>query len=111
MSKEEKAAYAAGYDCGLNGVTESNCDFKFFMNPNHTKEWERGKKDGEAKRDEPLKVKSTYLFPNGMVVTFGFNCQQIPSLQGQLNKRLYTKIKKHSDEKTIWYGFENIKVK
>jgi hypothetical protein len=40
-------AYAAGYDCGMYGPNTANCDFRWFRSPEMTKDWERGKKDGE----------------------------------------------------------------
>ncbi len=40
-------AYRMGYDCGLNGSNLTNCAFTIFSSPENTKEWERGKKDGE----------------------------------------------------------------
>lgn len=43
-------AYTAGYDCGLNGANETNCLFSIFSSPEGTKEWQRGKFDGEAAR-------------------------------------------------------------
>lgn len=44
------------------------------------------------------KVKSTYKFPNGMVVTYGYNDKQIPELQGLYDKALHEKIKARSDD-------------
>ena len=43
-----KAAYDAGVDCARNGANTTNCDFRLFATPEMTKEWERGKRDGEA---------------------------------------------------------------
>lgn len=40
-------SYSAGYDCGMYGPSSKNCDFRWFNSPESTKEWERGKKDGE----------------------------------------------------------------
>lgn len=51
--KEGWSAYDAGYDCGLNGAAERNCHFSFFGSPASTKEWERGKADGERARVTP----------------------------------------------------------
>lgn len=41
-------AYDAGYDCALNGANDKNCHFGWFSSPSFTREWERGKRDGEA---------------------------------------------------------------
>lgn len=32
-----------GRDCALNGANTTNCDFRLFRSPEHTKAWERGK--------------------------------------------------------------------
>lgn len=37
-----KEAFQLGLDCGMNGATEKNCDFRIFATPELTKEWERG---------------------------------------------------------------------
>jgi len=66
------------------------------------------KKKKGSERDTENLVKATYLFPNGMVATFGYDDQQMPELQGQYTKELYEKIKQQSDEKTEWHGFEQI---
>lgn len=42
-----KDAYAAGYDCGMYGSNTRNSDFRWFKSPVMTKDWERGKRDGE----------------------------------------------------------------
>ncbi len=55
--------------------------------------------------DSGQKVAITYLFPNGMVATCGHDNQQIGMLQGSYTKELHEKIKKYSDERTIWRGF------
>lgn len=39
-------AYSAGYDCGMYGPNDRNCDFRWFKSVEMTKDWERGKKDG-----------------------------------------------------------------
>lgn len=41
-------AYQFGYDCGLNGATLTNSSFGIFSTPENTREWERGKREGEA---------------------------------------------------------------
>ena len=46
---DKQTAYQLGFDCGYNGATKINCHFKIFAEPQFTKEWERGKKIGEAK--------------------------------------------------------------
>lgn len=48
--KSESDCYNAGYDCGKNGVTASNCCFSFFRTPEMTKEWERGKEQAEREK-------------------------------------------------------------
>lgn len=48
-------AYAYGYDAGLNGASEVNCHFSIFSSKENTKEWERGKADGEKARLSPRK--------------------------------------------------------
>lgn len=52
------------------------------------------------------KVMATYLFPNGMVATFGWNGEQIPELQEPYSVDLHKKITLRSDEKTQWNGFK-----
>lgn len=50
-SRPSMTPYDAGYDCGLNGSNTVNCHFGIFSTPEQTREWERGKADGEkAKR-------------------------------------------------------------
>lgn len=43
-------AYRLGYDCGYNGSTLTNCSFSIFSTSENTKEWERGKKEGEESK-------------------------------------------------------------
>lgn len=50
MSMSKKEAYEHGYDCGLNGPNKTNSDYRIFSSVENTKEWERGKKDGEGIR-------------------------------------------------------------
>ena len=38
--------YDMGYDAGLNGANETNCNFRLFATREATKEWERGHKNG-----------------------------------------------------------------
>lgn len=45
-----KTAYEAGYDAGLNGPNTENCNFSWFCDRGSTKEWERGKKDGDFEK-------------------------------------------------------------
>lgn len=47
----EDEAEAAGYDCGLRGVTTENCHFSLFMRPVLTRAWERGQ--ARAKNQPP----------------------------------------------------------
>lgn len=39
--------YDMGFDYAVNGATIANCDFRLFATPARTREWERGKRDGE----------------------------------------------------------------
>lgn len=50
-------------------------------------------------------VRVTFKFPNGMVVTYATDEKQIPDLQGEHTKDLENKIKKYSNEKTVWKGY------
>jgi hypothetical protein len=50
--QKERDPYQCGYDAGLNGSNTENSNFSIFSTPERTKEWERGKKVGEAKRKE-----------------------------------------------------------
>ena len=43
----QEESYAAGYDCGYVKATTQNCHFAFFRTPEHTREWERGKRAGQ----------------------------------------------------------------
>lgn len=54
-------------------------------------------------------VKASYLFPNWMVTTYGFNGEQIPDLQGEYNIELHQKIIDNSDRKTKMHGFPILK--
>lgn len=40
--------YLAGYDSGVNGPNETNCNFRLFATPEQTKEWERGRFDADS---------------------------------------------------------------
>jgi len=62
------------------------------------------------KEKNPLQVMSTFLFPNGMVITCGWDDKQIPELQGEYTPELHEKIKVNSDARTKWSGFENATV-
>lgn len=53
-ARSEAEAYHLGYDCGLNGASITNSHFSIFSSPENMKEWERGKRDGEAKRREAV---------------------------------------------------------
>jgi ribosome modulation factor len=46
-TRNEKIAYAIGYDCGMNGADEKNCHFSIFSSQENTKAWEAGKKQAE----------------------------------------------------------------
>lgn len=41
--REFSSSYDAGRDCGLNGANMRNCHFAWFISPQNTAEWERGK--------------------------------------------------------------------
>jgi ribosome modulation factor len=47
-SAVKQHAYAAGYDCGLNGGNTTNCHFSLFSTRELTEAWEHGKRDGDA---------------------------------------------------------------
>ncbi len=57
-------------------------------------------------KENSMLVKSTFKFPNGMVITCGYDDQQIPELQGVYTLELDKKIRAHSDSKTEFIGFE-----
>ena len=48
--KDFKSPYEAGRDCGLQGPTSKNSDFRWFHSRAWTTEWEHGKRDGEVAR-------------------------------------------------------------
>lgn len=52
-----------------------------------------------------VRVKSSYKFPNGIVVTFDDDNSQIAELQGVYSPELHQLIKNHSDEKSQFFGF------
>lgn len=41
-------AYRFGYDCGINGANQTNCNCAIFSSREKTKEWERGKADADS---------------------------------------------------------------
>lgn len=43
-------AYMAGFDCGQNGATMTNCHFRYFASVPLKNAWENGKSAGEAAR-------------------------------------------------------------
>ena len=48
-----KMAYNAGYACGKNGANTTNCHFSLFATPEHTRAWEKGKRDyDEGKKND-----------------------------------------------------------
>ena len=47
MDEAKLHAYKMGYDCGMRGANEDNCNFRIFSAREYTREWERGKKDAE----------------------------------------------------------------
>lgn len=54
---------------------------------------------------QELKVKSTFLFDNGMIITFDKYENQIPELQGEYSEELHKKITERSEPTTVWTGF------
>mgnify|MGYP001812422789 CR=1 FL=1 len=50
LDKSSDEAYKAGYDCGLNGFSETNTHFSFFCSRENSEAWEHGKRDAERKR-------------------------------------------------------------
>lgn len=50
-------------------------------------------------------VKATYLFPNGMVVTYDWNDNQIEELQGIYSRSLHIRILEASTVLTLFKGF------
>lgn len=57
-SSTEHQSYNAGYDCGKNGATLSNCSFTLFGSPAHTAAWNEGKADAEAGRQNKYTITS-----------------------------------------------------
>ena len=43
-------AYELGRDCGINGPSSTNCNFRLFALPAMTKAWEQGKADAERSK-------------------------------------------------------------
>ena len=50
------------------------------------------------------KIACSFLFPNGMIVTFDKSGNQIPMLQGKYSVELHDKIISYSDHNTDWKG-------
>lgn len=50
-------------------------------------------------------VRSTYRWANGMVMTFGWDGEQIPELQGPYSDELAAAIRRRSCSVTEWVGF------
>jgi hypothetical protein len=48
-----KSAYDAGFDCGLNGANNFNSHYKWFLSKISMQDWERGKRNAEAKNAKP----------------------------------------------------------
>lgn len=46
--------FAAGFDCGKNGINLFNADFRYFSTHDRMQAWEAGKKMGEDQRDDGL---------------------------------------------------------
>jgi hypothetical protein len=47
---EKKDAYNAGFACAVEGPNAQNCNIRWFANKELNAEWERGKRDGQARR-------------------------------------------------------------
>lgn len=43
-------AYELGYDAAVNGPNKINCHFSIFRSEAIAREWERGNRDGKAKK-------------------------------------------------------------
>ncbi len=52
-----KEAYKYGYDCGINGVNETNCHFSIFSSKENTKAWEEGRVAALADKTVALAAK------------------------------------------------------
>lgn len=50
--KEFTSAYDAGFDAGVNGSNTINTNFKWFRTKDNMREWERGKRNAEAKNEK-----------------------------------------------------------
>ena len=55
--------------------------------------------------EPPDVVKSTWLWQNGMVMTFGTDGEQIPELQGERTPELARAIRARSTPWTEWIGW------
>ncbi len=67
MEKITKSPYWNGYDAGLNGSNEINSHFSIFSTPENTKEWERGKIEGESlKQPKFIDMKTGKEFEGGL---------------------------------------------
>jgi hypothetical protein len=51
------------------------------------------------------KIAASYLFPNGMVVTFDTNGEQVGELQGEYTPELHLKIFLSSESEVLMHGF------
>ena len=60
MNKEIKKEYRAGFDCGINGANEENCNFRLFATPEQIEEWRRGKKDADKIGRYPKRITEDY---------------------------------------------------
>jgi hypothetical protein len=49
--------YEMGFDYAVNGATTANCNFRLFSAPARTREWERGKKEGDKLKKDRRKRK------------------------------------------------------
>lgn len=46
----QQKAYNLGHDCGEHGANMENSHYSIFSSIENTREWERGKRDGETSR-------------------------------------------------------------
>jgi len=49
-AQDKSESYKQGFDCAVNGANTTNCHFTLFSTAENTREWERGKSDGEKEK-------------------------------------------------------------
>lgn len=45
IKKQASKEYLAGWDAGMNGANDTNCNFTLFTTQTQTDEWDRGNRD------------------------------------------------------------------